>query len=170
MNRYIYSFIIALVLTGCGQNKDQHKDAAVTENATQPEVQQQPLKADTLPGNADTGTMHPASAPAAHDAAQTNCTDFNAFYQNFRNAVGKHSMQSLTGFVNFPFDEQDGLWTKAQFINSFQLATAYVRLIRTALPFKKKANEYWLNGDDGGLIFKKNKQGCWKWFSIYYAE
>jgi hypothetical protein len=165
MTRYLFTLIFTLVFAACGQNTSKQKETTLEKKQVKPEEKEQSRKENPAPGKADTIT-----APPQPGAAQTSFKDFNAFYESFRKAVGQKNMQTLTDFVNFPFDEQDGLWTKNQFIQSFQLGKDEIQLIRSTMPSRISSNEYRLSGDEAGLSFKKNKAGYWKWFSIYYAE
>jgi hypothetical protein len=170
MTRFVYSFIITILFAACGNDAARQKEARLNEKELNRKEKESLPEENPAPGTTDTITVPRPSAPPQPDTLQTEFKEFADFLEHFRKAAGQKKMKLIAEFVNFPFDEQDGLWTKPVFIKNFQISNDVINIIRKAVPKQIRPGIYSLENEEIGLRFQKNKEGNWKWFSIYYAD
>lgn len=169
MSRFFSVLFLALIIAACGQDSVQKKEANKEAQPTRTEPKQSQPDS-LLPATADTVAGLPKTQPALAEELPAETRDFNTFFQGFRKTAAHKSMKLIAPFVNFPFDEDGGNWTKSEFIASFQLDKESYGAIARGTPKKFGPGEYRLFGETEGMIFKKNQNGHWKWFSIHYAH
>jgi len=102
----------------------------------------------------------------------TNFTNINDFFAAYKRAVGEKDINKVAEFVEFPFDQQMNMMTKSEFITNYQLSNDEIRIINETSAPKKYDSDlgYGINNEAFAITFKKNKDGYWKWVSIYYGE
>jgi len=101
-----------------------------------------------------------------------NFTDINAFFSAFQRAVGTKDMRVVAEFVTFPFDQQMAMMTKDEFVANYKMGNDEIRIVtETPAPTKYQGDlGYGINNAAFAMKFKKNREGYWKWASIYYGE
>jgi hypothetical protein len=116
--------------------------------------------------------VDPMPGVSIKELRRGNFTDINAFFAAFQRAVGTKDMRVVAEFVNFPFDQQMAMMTKDEFVANYKMGNDEIRIVtETPAPTRYQGDlGYGVNNAAFAMRFKKNREGYWKWASIYYGE
>ena len=91
---------------------------------------------------------------------------FDEFYKSFQRVIAKKELNSLSTFVDFPFNENI---SRENFSAKFNLSEDEIELILNSKP-EKISRGYNINSDAYDVNFIEDKNGNWKLKSFWWGE
>lgn len=113
----------------------------------------------------------PPPVPEAKAPSPRNFTEIDQFFVAFKRAIASRNMNEVAELVEFPFEEL-GPMSKEDFVAHLRMTDDQIKAIQEIdAPTRYEGDlGYGVNLPTCALTFRKDRDGYWRWVSIYYGE
>ena len=116
--------------------------------------------------------LHVRSGVPPPDApSEGRSTQIEAFFPAFKQALASKNTHTVAQFAQFPLQFATLTIAEPEFHSQFPLNDDQIRvIIDTQAPTRDQDGSYGIHTPQFGIEFQRNRDGYWKWTSVYFGE